>query len=95
MEYWVLIGRLKPSCDVTPVNKNITGRNLNHVMSARHPWRETVRNCHIKRTVKRILIRFGSHGYSAIIHALRLCSHVRFVYTTATTVPSLARVYCN
>ena len=31
-----------------------------------------------KRTVKHILIRYGRHGYSAKIHALRLCSHVRF-----------------
>ena len=31
-----------------------------------------------KRTVKHISIRCGSYGYSAKIHALRLCSHVRF-----------------
>ena len=31
-----------------------------------------------KRTVKRILIRCGSYGYSANFHALRLCSHLRF-----------------
>ena len=31
-----------------------------------------------KRTVKRILIRCGSHGYFANFHAVRLCSHVRF-----------------
>ena len=43
-----------------------------------------------KRTVKRILIRCGSHGYSANFHAVGLCSHVRFCVCDGH-VPSLAR----
>ena len=52
-----------------------------------HPWQETLRN----RTVKRILIRCGNHGYSANFHALRLlCSHVRFCVRDSYVL-SLAR----
>ena len=43
-----------------------------------------------KRTVKRIFIRCGSHGYSAEIHAFRLCSHLRFCVCDCH-VPFLAR----
>jgi hypothetical protein len=43
-----------------------------------------------KHTVKRIFIRCGSHGYSAKIHAIKLCSHVRYCVRDSH-VPSLAR----
>lgn len=46
------------------------------------PWQETVRNHHIHKSLlwRVFLVRCGNHchGYSAIFHALRLCSHVRF-----------------
>ena len=38
-----------------------------------------------RRTVKRILIRYGNHGTLPKIHALRLCSHVRFCVRATTT----------
>ena len=43
-----------------------------------------------KRTVKRILIRCGSYGYSANFHALRLCSHVRFCVRNGHVVTTVS-----
>ena len=47
-----------------------------------------------KSALKLIFIRCGSHGYSAKIHSLKLCSHVGFCVRDGH-VPSLVRGVCR
>ena len=60
-----------------------------------HPLEGEVRNRHLhKSALKRIFIRCYSHGYSAKIHSLKLCSHVGFCVRDGH-IPSLARGVCR